>query len=174
MATINALAHPVRGDVSPAHALEALLAISSFELPAFKPSTPCHLRHARSCYDHLAGELGVKVHDALLEREWMALQQGMYQLTPTGMEGMAELGLDLTARVQARRRFAYPCLDWSQRCAHVGGALGALLLDHMLLGGWLARTLDSRALTVTAKGRRRLASVFDIQCGDRSQRPVTE
>ncbi|QZP23660.1 ArsR/SmtB family transcription factor [Pseudomonas sp. DR208] len=157
-----------------AHALEALLAISSFELPAFKPSTPCHLRHARSCYDHLAGELGVKVHDALLEREWMALQQGMYQLTPTGMEGMAELGLDLTARVQARRRFAYPCLDWSQRCAHVGGALGALLLDHMLLGGWLARTLDSRALTVTTKGRRRLASVFDIQCGDRSQRPVTE
>ncbi|WP_426214574.1 ArsR/SmtB family transcription factor [Pseudomonas sp. DWRC2-2] len=146
-----------------AKALEGLLSISSFEVLAFKPSTPCHLRHARSCYDHLAGELGVSVHDALLRREWMSVWRGEYQLTSSGIEQLANLGMDCTP--QARRRFAYPCLDWSQRCAHVGGSLGAVLLAHMLQDKWLARTLDSRALMVTGKGRKRLASVFEIHLG---------
>lgn len=146
-----------------AKALEGLLSISSFEAPAFKSSTPCHLRHARSCYDHLAGELGVKVHDALLRRAWICAHEGDYDLTPSGLEQLAGLGMACTP--QARRRFAYPCLDWSQRCSHVGGTLGAVLLEHMLQDKWLARTLDSRALTVTGKGRKRLASVFDIHLG---------
>lgn len=146
-----------------AKALEGLLSLTSFESPAFKPSTPCHLRHARTCYDHLAGEVGVLLHDALLAGEWMYQAQGDYGLTPKGIERLSRMGLDLAADTPTRRRFAYPCLDWSQRCAHVGGTLGAALLGHMVREKWVVRALDSRALTVTAKGRKRLASAFDIQ-----------
>ena len=146
-----------------AKALEGLLSLTSFESPAFKPSTPCHLRHARTCYDHLAGEVGVLLHDALLAGEWMYQEQGDYGLTPKGIERLSRMGLDLSADTPTRRRFAYPCLDWSQRCAHVGGTLGAALLGHMVREKWVVRALDSRALTVTAKGRKRLASAFDIQ-----------
>lgn len=148
-----------------AKALEGLLSITSFEVPPFKPSTPCHLRHARTCYDHLAGEVGVLLHDALLVGEWMCQEQGDYELTPKGIEHLTRMGMDLTPDTRARRRFAFPCLDWSQRCAHVGGTLGAALLGHMVQDKWLVRALDSRALTVTAKGRKRLASAFDIQLG---------
>ena len=146
-----------------AKALEALLSLTSFEAPAFKPSTPCHLRHARTCYDHLAGEVGVLLHDALLAGEWMYQEQGDYGLTPKGIERLSRMGMDLSVDTPTRRRFAYPCLDWSQRCAHVGGTLGAALLGHMVREKWVVRALDSRALTVTAKGRKRLASAFDIQ-----------
>jgi DNA-binding transcriptional ArsR family regulator len=146
-----------------AKALEGLLSLTSFESPAFQPSTPCHLRHARTCYDHLAGEVGVLLHDALLAGEWMYQAQGDYGLTPKGIERLSRMGLDLAADTPTRRRFAYPCLDWSQRCAHVGGTLGAALLGHMVREKWVLRALDSRALTVTAKGRKRLASAFDIQ-----------
>jgi DNA-binding transcriptional ArsR family regulator len=146
-----------------AKALEGLLSLTSFESPAFKPSTPCHLRHARTCYDHLAGEVGVLLHDALLAGEWMYQEQGDYGLTPKGIERLTRMGMDLSADTPTRRRFAYPCLDWSQRCAHVGGTLGAALLGHMVREKWVVRALDSRALTVTAKGRKRLASAFDIQ-----------
>ena len=146
-----------------AKALEGLLSLTSFESPAFKPSTPCHLRHARTCYDHLAGEVGVLLHDALLAGEWMYQAQGDYGLTAKGIERLSRMGMDLSADTPTRRRFAYPCLDWSQRCAHVGGTLGAALLGHMVREKWVVRALDSRALTVTAKGRKRLASAFDIQ-----------
>lgn len=146
-----------------AKALEGLLSITSFDVPAFRSSTPCHLRHARTCYDHLAGEVGVMLHDALLVREWMLQEQDDYRLTPKGIEHLTAIGLDLTPPPQARRRFAFPCLDWSQRCAHIGGTLGAALLEHMVRDKWLVRALDSRALTVTPKGCKRLASVFDIQ-----------
>ena len=146
-----------------AKALEGLLSLTSFESPAFKPSTPCHLRHARTCYDHLAGEVGVLLHDALLAGEWMYQEQGDYGLTPKGIERLTRMGMDLSADTPTRRRFAYPCLDWSQRCAHVGGTLGAALLGHMVREKWVVRAPDSRALTVTAKGRKRLASAFDIQ-----------
>lgn len=146
-----------------AKALEGLLSLTSFESPAFKPSTPCHLRHARTCYDHLAGEVGVLLHDALLAGEWMYQAQGDYGLTPKGIERLSRMGMDLSADTPTRRRFAYPCLNWSQRCAHVGGTLGAALLGHMVREKWVVRALDSRALTVTAKGRKRLASAFDIQ-----------
>jgi DNA-binding transcriptional ArsR family regulator len=119
-----------------AKALEGLLSITSFEVPAFKPSTPCHLRHARTCYDHLAGEVGVMLHDALLVGEWMCQEQGDYGLTPKGIEHLTQMGMNLSSDTQARRRFAFPCLDWSQRCAHVGGTLAASVWRASLISSW--------------------------------------
>ncbi|HEY4146736.1 helix-turn-helix transcriptional regulator [Pinirhizobacter sp.] len=146
-------------------ALEALLVVSNHDAPPFRPSTPRHLQSARSCYDHLAGEWGVAWHDRLLAMKWLQPAAGGndYLLGDAGREALAELGLGTT--MQGRRRFAYPCLDWSMRRPHLGGALGAALLDLGVRRGWLRRQLDGRALTVTVKGHRDLDRLFGVSLG---------
>lgn len=145
-----------------AQALEALMVVVKPTIGHFVPSTPASLRMARSCYDHLAGTLGVAWHDRLLAMGWLALTADAadYELTTSGARHLSELGADM--KLSTRRRFAYPCMDWSMRRPHIGGALGAALLDLGIKRGWLQRQLDSRALTVTSKGRRELESVFGI------------
>lgn len=145
-----------------AQALEALMVVANPATPRFVPSTPAPLRMARSCYDHLAGTLGVAWHDRLLAMGWLAPAADAtdYALTALGARKAAELGMDM--ELSTRRRFAYPCMDWSMRRPHVGGSLGAALLDLGIKRGWLQRQLDSRALTVTSKGRRELESIFGI------------
>jgi len=145
-----------------AQALEALMVVANPVTRCFVPSTPAPLRMARSCYDHLAGTLGVAWHDRLLAIGWIAASADAtdYVLTDLGVRKIAELGMD--AELSPRRRFAYPCMDWSMRRPHVGGALGAALLDLAIGRGWLQRQLDSRALTVTNKGLRELESIFGI------------
>jgi hypothetical protein len=83
-----------------------------------------------------------------------------YDLTPIGTKALSALGIDIDATRALRRRFAYPCLDWSERRPHVGGALGAALLTAALKKNWLLQDLDSRALSVTSLGRRELRSRF--------------
>ena len=145
-----------------AQALEALMVVANPATGRFVPSTPTSLRMARTCYDHLAGTLGVAWHDRLLAMGWLAptADSTDYELTVSGTRHLSELGADTT--LSTRRRFAYPCMDWSMRRPHIGGALGAALLELGIKRGWLRRQLDSRALTVTSKGQRELESVFGI------------
>ncbi len=135
-----------------ARALEALLSLANGSAAAFQPSTPSALRHARTCYDHCAGEVAVKLHDALLEANWIQMQDREYTLTEVGTQALARLGINVDAVLRQRRRLAYPCMDWSERSPHVGGALGAALLELMFKRGWVTRHLDSRALSVTPEG----------------------
>jgi DNA-binding transcriptional ArsR family regulator len=123
----------------------------------FVPNTPIRLRAARTCYDHLAGTLGVELHDRLQALQWIS--HG-YDLTVTGVRALAGLGVDVAEMKAARRRFAYPCLDWSERRPHLGGALGAAILKLALRKKWVLQDLDSRCLTVTPKGRREVESNF--------------
>jgi len=126
----------------------------------FRASTPEHLVHARTCYDHIAGSLGVSLHDALMTRGWLAsaVPQGHeYSLTSTGERQLAAIGIDVDGVRAGRRRLAFGCLDWSERRPHLGGALGAALLTTMLERRWTKRDRDSRALSVTALGKRELA-----------------
>jgi DNA-binding transcriptional ArsR family regulator len=142
-----------------ARALESLLVVAGLPRAAgFTPNTPQALRHARSCYDHAAGELGVALHDQLFAMRWLQRQrdEGDYEITPSGTQELAALGLDVEALRRTRRRLACACLDWSERRAHLGGALGAALLDLLLARRWLERELDSRALRVTPAGKRLL------------------
>lgn len=139
-----------------AHALEALALVaerSSHEAAWAHPSRQ-RLRHARCCYGHLAGELGVRLFDAL--RAAAALRDGPagLALTPAGEEWLARLGM-VPPVPPGRRRFAYPCLDWSERRDHLAGQLADELLAHCLAQGWLRRT-DGRALSLTPAGRQRL------------------
>jgi DNA-binding transcriptional ArsR family regulator len=149
-------------------ALEALavLAGSSGRLIT---STPTHLRAARTCYDHVAGTLGVLLHDRFHSLGWLttALQQDKpdrqsFDVTPKGAAAFQGIGVDVERCRSLRRRLAYPCLDWSERRPHLAGALGAAVLEAVLRRKWLVQDVDSRSLEITRAGRRELQSRFQI------------
>jgi hypothetical protein len=124
-----------------------------------QPNTPHLLRAARTCYDHIAGTLGVSLHDRFQALGWLSKAPGAddaYELTAKGATALEALGIDVDATRSLRRRFAYACLDWSERRPHLGGALGAAILHLALKRKWVRQDLDSRALTITISGRREL------------------
>ncbi len=110
------------------------------------------MRQARTCYDHLAGVAGVQLLDEMLKRNWLTKSSGAgrstYQLTAVGSRALAERGVDLSAAAQARRAFAYGCLDWTERRSHLGGALGAAILQRMMDAGNVQAEAAGRAVKV--------------------------
>lgn len=154
-------------DADVANVLESLSVLAGEPKRKFVPNTPSRLRGARTCYDHLAGVLGVALHDRLVAMGWLAAERGAdsYEVTAKGGRAFSQLGLDVDAARALRRRFAFPCLDWSERRAHLGGALGAAVLGLALDRNWVQRDLDSRALRLTAKGRRAMEKEFGIRDG---------
>ena len=129
-----------------------------------RADVPQPLRAARSCYDHLAGRLGVAVHDRLKTLRWLrhgASADG-YDVTPAGLTGFESLGIDVEQARDEQRRFAYGCIDWSERRPHLGGSLGAALLHLALERRWVRRDVDSRALELTTTGRIALRSTFGL------------
>lgn len=146
-----------------ASALEALMNIASLSNPQFKPSTPLRLRRARTCYDHMAGEMAVALHDALVRSQCLlpsANDQTNYEVSEAGRAFLSELGVALEPPAKSRRRYACTCLDWSERRAHLGGTLGANLLNFFRAQAWVAADLDSRALSITQKGERQFAKLL--------------
>lgn len=148
-----------------AAALEALSVLAGRSLDWFVPNTPQHLRAARTCYDHIAGLLGVSLNDRFKALGWLsraASRDSAYDLTPQGAKAFAMLGIDLDETRKLRRRFAFACVDWSERRPHVGGALGAALLRVALKRKWVVQELDSRALSITRAGRREMQARFGL------------
>jgi DNA-binding transcriptional ArsR family regulator len=146
-------------------ALEALNVLAGRPGSAFAPRTPVRLRAARTCYDHMAGTVAVALHDRLKALKWVVPGSPAaddYTLSDHGATALEALGIDLDRARSLRRRFAFACLDWSERRPHLGGALGAALLDLALRRKWVARDLDSRVLGVTAAGRRELVARFGV------------
>ena len=147
--------------------LESLSVLAGGARNTFVPNTPTGLRAARTCYDHIAGTLGVSLHDRFAKLGWLAASamdgESAYDLTSKGATAFEALGCDLDAARKLRRRFAYACVDWSERRPHVGGALGAAILKIALRRKWVAEELDSRALRVTTFGRREMLSRLGLQ-----------
>lgn len=150
------------GDPLVAQALEALMVIGQGS--TFTPRTPDRLQFARTCYDHLAGTLGVQLHDRMLEAGWLlAAGEGEeYQVSDSGVEFFRGLGIEVAELRALRRRVACSCLDWSMRRPHLGGALGAAVLRVLLERKWLIRDLDSRALSLTGTGGRYISKRFGM------------
>ena len=147
-------------DAEVAHALEALSLVaerdqvaSRWQRPAYQP-----FKQARRCYGHLAGELGVAQFEMLVRcghlRPGACNPAQDMELSDSGRAWAAELGLALGGTSGAR--FAYPCMDWSERKDHLAGALSRVLLEHYLAQHWLAAERDSRALKLTPQGQRDL------------------
>jgi DNA-binding transcriptional ArsR family regulator len=148
-----------------ARALEGLSVLAGRPRERFTPTTPVHMRAARSCYDHLAGTVAVSLHDRFVTARWLRVSHSTdaYDLTADGTREIAALGIDVDEARAQRRRFAFGCLDWSERRPHLGGALGAALLTLALKKKWLTRELDSRALSITTQGRRELQTRFGLE-----------
>lgn len=149
-----------------ARALEGLSVLAGSPRSQFVPSTPSRLRAARTCYDHIAGALGVALHDRLMALRWISAgakrEDNSYDITPSGRKAFEALGIEIERIRNLRRRFAYACLDWSERRPHVGGALAAALLSLALKRKWVAQDLDSRSLRVTNVGQREMQSRFGL------------
>ncbi len=156
-------------DPDVATTLEGLVVLAGGPRRDFMPTTPTRLRAARTCYDHMAGMVGVALHDRFKALGWLASESSSngkdnaYGVTQAGAKAFEMLGIDLEATRTLRRRFACPCLDWSERRPHVGGALGAALLKVALQRKWVIQELDSRALQVTSLGRREMSARFGVQ-----------
>ena len=148
-------------------ALEAVGAIARPDdgpLPFRDAAAAREIRHARACYDHLAGALGVRVTRALVERGALVPVGAAYEVPAEGAEFLAaRLGVDVRRARASRRQFTRACLDWSERVHHLAGALGAELLAALLALGWLERTEGSRALRVSAAGRRGFREVLGVE-----------
>jgi DNA-binding transcriptional ArsR family regulator len=148
-----------------AHALEALSVVAErravgphaaqWARGAYRP-----LREARTCYGHLAGRLGVALHDHLLEGRYLTLARETYRLTGNGHAMLAELGVEVKRLERARQPLVYPCLDWSERRDHFAGPLAVALLEHLLTRRWLRRIDGTRAVAPTPAGRRELARLL--------------
>jgi DNA-binding transcriptional ArsR family regulator len=145
--------------------LEAVIAVAAIEVPQrHRPRSAADqaLRFARTCYDHLAGTVGVALTDALAARGHIILSDEGGEVTPEGFAFLTTFGVDLAAQPKGRRLFCQPCLDWSERRYHLKGRVGAGLLCRCLDLGWFQRERDTRALRITAAGRAGLAEVFGI------------
>jgi DNA-binding transcriptional ArsR family regulator len=150
-----------------ARVLERLSVLGGEVRTKFVPNTPERLHAARTCYDHMAGAVAVCLHDRFLALRWIgpssSESRSAYELTRAGAKALQVLGIDIEAARVLRRRFAYGCLDWSERRPHVGGALGAAMLRLMFTRKWVSQELDSRALSVTPLGQREMRNQFGME-----------
>jgi len=147
--------------------LESIKVVATSEVPLrHQPRSPSDeaLRFARSCYDHLAGRIGVAVTDALVVMGHIVLTDEGGEVTVSGERFLSAFGADLTPR--SRRIFCQPCLDWSERRYHLKGLVGARILDRLLALGWLKCVSGSRALDLTSSGRAGLSEIFRIEMND--------
>jgi DNA-binding transcriptional ArsR family regulator len=142
--------------------LESIMNVALTGPPRFQPKSKLddQLRRARTCYDHIAGVLGVGLAERLTEREFVILADEGGEVTSSGMDFLGKLGIDLSGARGKRRVFCRPCLDWTERRPHIGGAVGAALAQRCFELKWIERMRGSRALTVTPAGRRSLQEHF--------------
>jgi len=144
-----------------AHALEALALLTPKPLFGF-PKPLEEIQYARSCYDHLAGRLGVIVTQGLLKQKLIKHDKQDYKLTHAGEKFFTELGIDINALKTKRRRFAYPCLDWSERIHHLAGSLGSSILSLLLEKRWVLRAKQGRILYLTPPGKTKLNELLKL------------
>ncbi len=150
-----------------ARMLESIMQVAADARPRVIVTGPRDkaLRAARTCYDHLAGHLGVALADAMIANRQIELTADAGIVTAEGASLFERLGIALETRKpeRSKRILCRPCLDWSERRPHIGGALGAALCAHCLTAGWIRRVEGSRAVSVTTKGRQRFREYFAIE-----------
>jgi DNA-binding transcriptional ArsR family regulator len=148
-----------------AYAVEALanLATDSKNIPLIEKKAITPVAYCRTCYDHLAGQVSISIVEGLICQGYFLPGDTEFEITPPGWTWFAEIGINRAAVEKTRRSLARKCLDWSERKAHLGGALGAALLQQTVALDWLRPTKESRAMVVTSLGRQRLSETLRIE-----------
>jgi DNA-binding transcriptional ArsR family regulator len=163
-----------------AHVLETMSAIApSTRIRSLRQSDEAYaVRFARTCYDHLAGVVGVALTERMLERG-LIVQTGhgepgehTYRIGEEGINWLHRHGLDADRVLHSRRAQARACLDWSERRDHLAGALGATVTEWMLEQGWIARIAGSRAVRLTEAGRDGFLDEWELQFDDRPEEKI--
>jgi DNA-binding transcriptional ArsR family regulator len=156
-----------------ARMLESIKAVAALETPArYQPRSASDdaLRFARTCYDHLAGHLGVAIADAMTTRRYLLLDEDGGAVTPDGERFLREFGVALDSGRAGRRIFCRACLDWSERRYHIAGFVGAEICRRMLELGWVTQRRGVRAIQVTPVGRRGLRQTFGLDLSGATSR----
>jgi DNA-binding transcriptional ArsR family regulator len=154
--------------------LEGMKLVAAIEVPPrhrVRSAQDDAVRFARSCYDHLAGQAGVAIADALVDLGHIVLTDEGGEVTPSGEQFFQAFGADLSSAHHSRRLFCQPCLDWSERRYHIRGVVGAAILSRLLELDWFRRIPGTRALALTPCGRAELSNVFLIQFNDEDSEP---
>jgi DNA-binding transcriptional ArsR family regulator len=148
-----------------ARMLEEIMAVAVARAPRYRPAWMRDeaLRSARTCYDHLAGRLGVALTDSLARNGHLVLEDDGGEVTQPGARFLDQFGLDLAGAAGKRRRFCRTCLDWSERRPHLGGAVGAALAQRCFALGWIERVNNSRAAAITPSGRDGFRAAFGVE-----------
>jgi hypothetical protein len=148
-----------------AHAVEALGAISTVSPP--KPSGASDsFCQARTCYDHLAGELAVSLAEEFERQRWLVPKRERdYEVTPQGEAFLAGWKIEVGALRAGRRNFASRCLDWTERRDHLAGALGAAVCDWFFSARWVVRERQGRTVHLTLRGRQELEPLLKRRLG---------
>jgi DNA-binding transcriptional ArsR family regulator len=147
-----------------ARVLEALAAVAPRRAPASlgKANQADRLRSGRTCYDHLAGQLGVTITEGLIARRALRRGGNAFTLTRTGSQLLDDLGVEVATARSRNRKFALACLDWTERRSHLGGALGAAVCEAFFARGWVRRVGSGREAAATDDGARMLGSALGI------------
>ncbi len=157
---------------SVARLMESIMRVAAELAPPPKPLVvgprDAALRAARTCYDHLAGRLGVALADALIDAGHVELSDEAGIVAPSGLTLFGRMGIEVTQlgaaqSAKSRRVLCRPCLDWSERRPHLAGALGAALCRLSFDKGWVRRVDGTRAVTVTPKGERALRETLGVR-----------
>ena len=147
-----------------AYVVESLAGLSIHSSKKIERETPLPgIKYCRSCYDHLAGYVGVQVTEALEKKKAVRKVDNSYLVTSSGWKFLASLDIDKSELMNNRRPLTRQCLDWSERRPHIAGQIGATLLNNMLQRNWLKRVKFSRELIVTAKGRSEIQKLFGVE-----------
>lgn len=115
-----------------------------------------NITYGRTCYDHLAGELGVKITDALVKHRIMKPIDNKYIVTTFGVKWFGNLDINIDELKSKKRSFAHKCLDWTERRHHLAGSLGAALLEYMICNDWIRKKRNTRAVLITSLGTKEL------------------
>ena len=132
-----------------------------------RPELKSPIQIARTCYNHLAGSLGVRITESIVDRGLLREVGRDYQLTKKGAQWFSELGIDTETLRKTGRIFARQCLDWSERRNHLAGALGSALAEHLFENGWIEHVRESRAVRITELGGRELKRRLGVACDTR-------
>ena len=147
-----------------AYAVEALAGLSGHSSKTKGNETVLPgIKYCRSCYDHLAGFVGVKITEALEHKKAIRKSANSYAITNSGWKFLADLSIDKNELMNNRRPLTRQCLDWSERRPHIAGQVGAMLLNNMLERNWLKRIKFSRELIITTMGRSEIKTLLGIE-----------
>ena len=151
-----------------ARMIESIMVVAADGPQRYRPrwNGDGQLRMARTCYDHIAGILGVALADSLTRHKHVVLTEDGGMVTRAGEKFLAQFGVVLDDVKEGRRTFCRPCLDWSERRPHLAGALGAALAERCFDLGWVARVRDTRALKISPKGQRGFKDRFGISLSE--------